>query len=301
MTKLIEEARVQSSYASTTIEGNPLALTVVKALLKGKPTQLSQSEQEVSNYNEALIQLQQQNFSEEAVLAIHRRVSYQLLLPEKSGAYRQEPVFIHNPLTGRVIFLPPDHDDVPRLMKELYDFVHAQTDLDPVVMAGLFHKQFVLIHPFFDGNGRTVRLASTLLLRDLGLNLLNLLSFENYYNRNVSRYFHFVGERGDYYELKVDFAGWLEYFAEGILDELMRLEKALSQAANQDNPLKAHHQLIINYLEQHGRISDKDYARLVSRAKATRVLDFNMLIELGFIERKGKGPSSYYVKKIKDD
>ena len=43
------------------------------------------------------------------------------------------------------------------------------------------------------------------------------------YNGNISCYFHYVGEQGDYYDLEVDFTPWLEYFAEGILDELFRL------------------------------------------------------------------------------
>ena len=41
-------------------------------------------------------------------------------------------------------------------------------------------------------------------------------------------------------------------------------------------------------------MTDKDYARLVDRAKATRALDFKFLLDAGLIERRGRGPGTYY-------
>ena len=294
---LSAQARTQSVYASTTIEGNPLALTAVKALLKRKPERLSQSEQEVINYNRALTELETQTFSERTVLALHDTVMTDLLFKEKRGAYRKEPVFIHDPRTLEVVFLLPDHGDVQGLMDDLYTFVEARRELAPVILAGLFHKQFALVHPFIDGNGRTVRLASTLLLRDLGVDLFSLLSFEDYYNQNVTRYFQYVGGQGDFYEVRdqVDFTPWLEYFAEGIALELGRLEANLARKRAQTLCLREHHILILNHLREHGFMSDRDYAKLVDRAKATRALDFKFLLDAGLIERKGRGPGIYYI------
>lgn len=292
--ELIKETQVNSTFASTTIEGNPLSLTAIKQLLKHKPEQLQKSELEVLNYNNLLLMLENKTFSEQLVLDIHRNVMTELMIKEKCGVYRQEPVVIHDPRTSKIVFLPPDYKDVGKLMKELFNFVN-NADLDPVILAGIFHKQFAIIHPFLDGNGRTVRLATTVLLKELGCNLFSLLSFENYYNYDISRYFYYVGGQGNYYDLAVDFTPWLEYFASGILDELQRLEKRLEQ--NQASfRLKPHHKIILDYLAEHSTITDREYAKLVARAKATRALDFKFLIELGFIERKGNGPATYYVK-----
>lgn len=57
--------------------------------------------------------------------------------------------------------------------------------------------------------------------------MFEIFSFEDYYNRNITRYFKAVGLEGDYYNLKddVEFSSWLEYFAEGILDQLRRVKK----------------------------------------------------------------------------
>src|SRR3990167_8533411 len=52
--ELERTARAVSTYASTSIEGNPLPLTEVKKILKSKPEHIRSSEQEVLNYNNAL-------------------------------------------------------------------------------------------------------------------------------------------------------------------------------------------------------------------------------------------------------
>lgn len=304
LAQLLSESVITSTYASTSIEGNPLPLTEVRRILKNRPEQARQSEQEVLNYNETLLQLNRlgsSDFTTDLLLTIHRGVVENLLPAHQIGAWRLEPVVVYEPRTGGIVYLPPDHQDVPSLMEALASFVREQRNvLDPLLLAGVFHKQFVVIHPFIDGNGRTARLATKLLLADLGLDFFNLLSFENYYNQNITRYFQAVGVQGNFYDLAddLDFSPWLEYFASGILDELLRLEKSLSEAeASPATQLEAHHRAILDYLDEHGFITDSDYAKLTSRAKATRNLDFRKLIALGLIERKGRGPATYYQRR----
>lgn len=301
LTHLISEAQSTSTYASTSIEGNPLPLTEVKRLLKQQPVQLRQSEREVVNYNNTLTWLNKQPpppLTTALLLEIQRGVTQGLLPNHQSGAWRREPVVVYDPRSGGIVYLPPDHQDVERLIDELINFVQTQrTVLDPLILAGIFHKQLVVIHPFIDGNGRTTRLATNVLLAELGINFFPILSFENYYNQNVTRYFQRVGVFGNYYELfpTLDFTPWLEYFAEGILDELQRVQKQVAQyQAGPETRLEPYHQLILDTINQRGFITDRDYAQLTPRAKATRSLDFKKLLELGFIVRKGQGRSVYY-------
>ena len=166
-----------------------------------------------------------------------------------------------------------------------------------MILAGIFHKQFVIIHPFIDGNGRTTRLLTKILLADLGLNTFNLFSFENYYNKNVTKYFQEVGVLGNYYDIKdnIDFTTWLEYFTEGIIDELFRVKKELDkEIISPKTELKDYHKQIIDFITKHGFITDKEYAKLTKRAKPTRNLDFRKLIDLDQIEKLGKGKATYY-------
>jgi Fic family protein len=216
---------------------------------------------------------------------------------------RADPVFVNDPRVRQTIYWPPDASDVPVLIRELIQFVEVNKNkIDPLILAGLFHKQMVIIHPFMDGNGRATRLLTKILLADMGLNTFNLFSFENYYNQNVTKYFELVGVKGNYYDIvpNLDFTPWLEYFTGGIIDELLRVEKLLPLASfNPKTELKPYHNRIIEFIEQKGFITDRDYAGLVDRAKPTRRLDFNKLIELGMIVRQGKGKNTFYTLKEK--
>ena len=68
-----------------------------------------------------------------------------------------------------------------------------------------------------------------------------------------------------------------------------------SSARSWDRP--AHHLAILAHIDEHGFITDREYARFTDRAKATRSLDFKKLIELGLLVREGKGRGTYYRRK----
>lgn len=298
-------AREVSSYASTSIEGNPLPLTEVKKVLKSSSGNIRDSEKEVINYNHALDYLKRLlesghlELSLGLILSIHKRITNGLLSQLDSGKFRKMPVLVHDPRTGGVVYLPPDPDKVKDLVAELVTYIRKNSGtIDPLILSGIFHKQMVIIHPFMDGNGRTARLVTKALLAKMGLNTFNLFSFENYYNQNVTKYFQTVGEYGDYNELisSIDFTVWLEYFSGGIIDEILRVKKELPEAGTTpDTRLEKHHLKILGHIKKKGFIADRDYAKLTDRAKATRALDFQKLIDLGLIERKGKGRSTYYL------
>jgi len=297
-------ARAISAHSSTSIEGNPLPLTEVKRIMKHAPEHMRDSEREVLNYNVALEHLNKltknvgQTLDLKLVLKIQKIVTANLINKSRSGRIRREPVFVNNPLTRKPIYFPPDHGDALDLMHELFEYVtENKNKIDPLILAGIFHKQFVIIHPFIDGNGRTVRLATKVLLSSMGLDTFNLFSFENYYNQNVSKYFQNVGLIGNYYDLKdkVDFTPWLEYFTDGIIDELLRVGNELAKSGlTPDEILQSFHKKILEHIAKNGFIKDRDYAKITSRARATRNLDFKKLIKLGLIEKQGKGKATFY-------
>ncbi len=298
-------AREVSAYASTSIEGNPLPLTEVKRILKQQPLHIRDSEKEVLNYNRILTELNKEIsskkgaiFDKKNILHIQKEVTKGLISPFHNGKLRKEPVVVNDPRQRRVIYLPPDHKDVPGLMNELIQFIHTNEDiLDPLIIAGIFHRQFVIIHPFIDGNGRTARLATKVVLAKMGLDTFNLFSFENYYNKNISQYFEYVGLKGNYYDINatIDFTEWLEYFTDGIIDELLRVKKELESIGNTSSHLEKHHIELLLLLLKRGTLTDREYTKHTDRAKPTRNTDFNKLINLGLIERKGKGKASYYI------
>ena len=70
---------------------------------------------------------------------------------------------IRDAASGGIVCLPPEAKDVAPLMSEMVRWVKkAEKEKIPVpIVAALLHYQFVTIHPYFDGNGRTARLLVT--------------------------------------------------------------------------------------------------------------------------------------------
>jgi hypothetical protein len=72
-----------------------------------------------------------------------------------------------NYLTGEIIYTLPPPEDMPQLMKELVEWLNEETDISPVLLAGITQYQFVEIHPFLDGNGRTAYVHSFSIRMDM--------------------------------------------------------------------------------------------------------------------------------------
>jgi Fic family protein len=264
------------------------------------------TEREVLNYNSALQSLYKSVRTNQFGLSVPliERVQGQVVdglmdNPSHCGALRQDAVLIRNPKAqDEIVFIPPDAKDLKRLMRGLVDYINSHVGkIDPVILAGIFHRQHVIIHPFMDGNGRTTRLLTTAILGRAGLDLFTIFSFENYYNRNITRYFKSVGLQGDYYDVEanIDFSDWLLYFAEGILDELRRVIKLLPVKTKEPRRLEPHHQQILKYIEEQGSITQREYGAISNRSLAARKLDFEKLLTMNLIEAKGVGRGRYYI------
>ncbi len=171
LTKVKEGLNVEWTYNSNSIEGNTLSLNETKVVLEDGLTIGGKSLKEhfeIYNHHEAIAFLEglvQTNYrlSEKDVLSIHELVLKQI---DKNfaGRFRNAAVRI----TG-ANFVPPNANRVPEFFAELIDFVNANPDnVHDVILSSVFHHRFVWIHPFFDGNGRTVRLAMNLILMRRG-------------------------------------------------------------------------------------------------------------------------------------
>jgi Fic family protein len=169
--KIKENLFIEWTYNSNSIEGNTLTLQETKIVLQDGMTVKGKSLREhfeTTNHYEAIEYLEElisSNYilSERDILDIHHIVLSKIE-KEFSGRYRNGSV--------RIIganFLPPNALKVNQLMKELIDWVNVNPlNLNIIALVTIFHHRFVHIHPFFDGNGRTVRLIMNLLLMKAG-------------------------------------------------------------------------------------------------------------------------------------
>ena len=125
--------------------------------------------------------------------------------------------------SGAIVYLPPEYKDVPALMEELVAWLKEESNELPVpIVAAIAHYQFVTIHPYYDGNGRTARLLATLVLYQGGYDLKGLYSLEEYYARDLKSYYDAIsrGEHHNYYfgRAQAEMTPWIEYFVLGMLD-----------------------------------------------------------------------------------
>lgn len=156
--------RIRSIHSSLAIEANSLSLGQVKDVIAGRTVIGPQKEiQEVKNaYNAYEMINSVDAYSIKDLKKVHGIMTY--LTVDESGEFRKgnEGVFDEK---GNCIHvcLPPEQVD--GLMKQLFEWIKKNNDeIHPLILSSIFHYEFVFIHPFSDGNGRTVRLWQNILL-----------------------------------------------------------------------------------------------------------------------------------------
>ncbi|MDD3459426.1 MAG: Fic family protein [Weeksellaceae bacterium] len=164
-----ESLMLEWTYNSNSIEGNTLSLNETKMVIEEGMTVKGKSLKEhfeAINHQEAIDYITElasieSDLTEKDILNVHELVLNNIE-KEIAGRYRTSGVRISG-----ANFVPPNALRVSEYITELIDWVNS-CDLDIVIASTLFHHRFVWIHPFFDGNGRTVRLIFNLLLMRAG-------------------------------------------------------------------------------------------------------------------------------------
>jgi Fic family protein len=109
-------------------------------------------------------------------------------------------------------------------MAALVDWANSaeKEGLPAPLIAGLVHYQFLTIHPYYDGNGRTARLLATFVLHRGGYGLSGFFSLEEHQARDLESYYGSlaVHPHHNYYEgrAEADLTSWQEYFVRTLAD-----------------------------------------------------------------------------------
>lgn len=229
--QLRHETRVRVAHNSTWIENRTLALQEAQAIIADKaikdPSRAhSQAAVEVRNYFQALDVLDRhigRPCNEGFIQDLHAVIMKggQQGRPKLRSEYRQTNVRI-----GNFTYVPPAWEDVPALMHDLADWACGPgLELPRMLFAGILAYQFVTIHPFADGNGRTCRALATWALRSGDENHvvdpIGLLNVEELYAQNLDGYYQALqmGCHFSYYDANEygsrsdpDLSPWLDYF-----------------------------------------------------------------------------------------
>lgn len=296
---------IQSSYISNSVEGNPLSLPEVTNLILDDRVPVNRDEKEVRNYFEILSGLDscaEGPLTLEVVGALHREL-LSGVDDSIAGRVRNKRVVVggYREVGGeRVLEIrhePPFHrrDQLKKALVELLSWVEREKDLPVVVKAGIFHHQFVFLHPFVDGNGRTCRLLSALLFLRDGYLINKHFVLDDYYD--VDRFLYsdklHSADAGDKTE-------WLEYFSDGVKyslqSALAKFERAVDELGSAER-LSPREGEVLQIVKDKKEITSAQLAKIlaVSRQQAHSLL--KRLLEKDFIDKKGKTKGSYYLIK----
>lgn len=304
---LRREAIIRCAHSSTAIEGNRLSLEQVSDLAQGREIMATRKDkQEVLNYLKVLQsidKLTDGKIHEKNLLLIHKLLTQATLEnPSDCGVYRNRYVIVGNRLTGEVFFSPPSNEDVPKLMKALITWLNSAEAqaFDPVIEAGIAHYEFVRIHPFVDGNGRTARVLATLILYLRGFDAKQFFCLDDYYDSDRPAYYR-VLQGVD--QKTLDLTKWLEYFVEGVKvsiaavkESVVRLSsERLRKAKKGQIALTERQMKIVEFINQNGRITNRDVRDMFELSDEAVRKEITKLTKLGVLKGKGKGRAVYYV------
>ncbi|OGW14926.1 MAG: hypothetical protein A2035_05150 [Nitrospirae bacterium GWA2_42_11] len=304
---LRRDAIIRSAHSSTAIEGNRLSLEQVSELAQGREIMATRKDkQEVLNYLKVLEAIDKltndKKITEKCLLHIHKLLTQNTLENASDcGVYRTRYVVVGNRLTGEVIFRPPLNEDVPKLMKALIAWINspdAQT-IDPIIEAGIAHYEFVRIHPFVDGNGRTARVLATLILYLRGFDAKQFFCLDDYYDSDRPAYYRILQSVN---QKTLDLTNWLEYFVEGVKvsitavkERVIRLSSERLRKARKGQVALTERQMkIVEFINQNGQITNRDVRSMFHISNRAALDEIMKLLKMKVIKTLGKGRNLHY-------
>lgn len=194
--QLLRQAKILAITYSNQIEGNKLEVRgVTQALENIKTKTIVKDIIEVRNYSDALqfveiLAAEKAKIKTRDVCDIQKLVTQDLLADKKQwGDLRTIQVNIADANTGKKIDDVPEPHFLKELMQELLLWLDEQQETNPFIKAFAFHYLAVAIHPFADGNGRTMRLMQHLLLLKDGEQIAKFVPSETAIMATRDRYY----------------------------------------------------------------------------------------------------------------
>jgi Fic family protein len=299
---LKKKAIDDSVYASTAISSEELAFDDPRRLMNHfKRNAQDKIIKKRENYYEVLSDMDKYHIAgeitEELILEMHNQITDDLLEnPSFGGNYRTFPNRIEDHVTHETRYTPPDMEEIPDLMGNLVEWINENSEISPLIVAGVAYYELVRIHPFVDGNGRTARALATLILCLRSFDVKRYFALDEYYNEDKREYVDALKTADD----SGDLTEWLEYFIEGVLISVSRVWTLISELSNYtdvDVTINDDEIEIMMYLAKNEKVTTKNAQELleISNYKARRIL--KGLEAKDVIKMEGKGRSSHFTFK----
>lgn len=307
--RLANSVIVTSSGSSNRIEGNSLSDAEVENLYKNLRIKKfkTRDEQEVAGYLQCLEKIFD-NYdlipaNESSILKLHQDM---LMYSEKDERHRGQYKFGSNRVEAKdqkgnlvgVIFDPTPPYLVKKEMQELigwYNWAVSTKAKHPLILIANFIFEYLAIHPFQDGNGRTARLLTNIMLLQNGYFFASLVSHERIIEANKADYYLVLNKtQRTWKSTEEDISPWLLFF----LDVIKSQSKQALKIIEGDS---------IEYLLSEKQLALLQWAidknEVFSRKNAIEALGFpartvesiiKKLVELKRLERLGQGQATRY-------
>lgn len=218
---LKDAAIIESAESSNRIEGVTAPLERIEALVLRNSTPRDRSEQEIAGYRDALNLIHESArdmaFSVNVILQLHT-ILYRYY-PGLGGRWKMTQNEIverdGNGQVSRVRFVPPSPVATPQMMLDMTERYAQAIDVgrEPLIVVPLAVLDFLCIHPFSDGNGRTARLITLQLLYHFDFTVGRYISLERIVEESKETYYEALERSSQgWHQGRHDALPWLRYF-----------------------------------------------------------------------------------------
>ena len=306
-----KQALILESHHSTHIEGTALSLEQARSILEGKKVWgvSRDDEKELLNYKKAMDFISKYLGKEDPIAEGIIRELHKILVKgvrgehADPGNYRKVQNYVVNSRTREVVYTPPPPLEVPHLMRDFVQWLNEAGDVSPLLIAGIAQFQFVHIHPFIDGNGRTARLLSTLILYKTGYDFKKLFTISEHYDKDRPLYYKAIQSVR---QNNMEMTFWLDYFVDGLRSQMFEIQQKGETIIKQDVLLKNIKKAGINsrqekgvkYIIRTGKISVNEYQEIARCIRRTAQRDLEDLADRKIIKAVAKSatdPTKHYV------
>ena len=285
--ELRRKSRIRSIHSSLAIENNQLSLFQVEDVINGKMVVGEQKDiQEVKNAYNAYEQINKINpYSVEDLKKIHGILTF--LVEKDAGKFRNhgEGVFDNDVL----IFMAPPANLVPDLMDNLFDWMNENKGkINPLILSCVFHYEFVFIHPFHDGNGRTARLWQTAILANWE-KAFTYLPIESMIKKNQDEYYRVI----DNCNKAGNSTEFIEFMLKMINDPIDETAKMSTQETTQETTQEK----ILNLIKNNPEITQTQMAEVLGLTRDGISYNIKQLKENNVIDRIGSTKNGKWIIK----
>lgn len=219
---LKQTAVIESSESSNRLEGITAPHSRIQAIVLKETQPKNRSEQEIAGYRDALALIHESgdhmSLTSNVILQIHSIINR--YMPSPGGRFKMtDNEIVEKDAQGNVVrvrFKPVAAIKTPQAMEDMaqyYQEAMQSPQSEPLIIIPLAILDFLCIHPFTDGNGRTARLLTLMLLYHFGYQVGRYISLERVFEESKETYYESLeASSQNWHEGKHDAHPWLNYF-----------------------------------------------------------------------------------------